>query len=98
MTIRRGIVRGYDRTNHTATVELAGAPATYLEGVPVSHALPWWTVTEASLCGVVFFDETDAQDACLAFVYGGGPPLDPHFDPDVGHRHRGLEDDGPLLP
>jgi hypothetical protein len=97
MTTLRGIVRGFDRDTHTATVELAGAPAAYLAGVPVSHALPWWTMIEGAQCGVVFFDETDAQDACLAFVYGGAPPADPHFDPEDGHRHTGADDDGPVL-
>jgi hypothetical protein len=97
MTILRGVVRGYDHANHTATVEVLGAQATYLRAVPVSHALGWWLLAEGAQCGIVFFDETDAQDACVAFVYGGQPVSDPHFDPSLGHRHRGLEDDAPVL-
>lgn len=97
MTILRGIVRGYDRTNHTATVEVAGAQTTYLNDVPVSHALGWWLLAAGAQCGIVFFDETDPHDACVAFVYGGQAPRDPHFDPSLGHRHRGLEDDGPQI-
>lgn len=97
MDIRRGVIRGYDRSSHTAIVQVLGAQATYREGIPVSHALGWWAVVVGGECGVVFFDETDAQDACVAFVYGGAPAHDPHFDPSLGHRHRGLEDDGPQL-
>ena len=97
MEIRRAVVRGYDRASHTATVELAGARVTYLD-VPVSHALGWWLMERGVQCGIVFFDETDPQDACLAFIYGGRPVRDPHFDPSLGHRHRGLEDDAPQLP
>ena len=97
MDIRRGIIRGYDRTDHTATVEVVGALATYLERVPVSHALGWWMVRAGVDCGIVFFDDTDPQDACIAFVYGGEAARDPRFDPSLGHRHRGLEDDGPKL-
>ena len=97
MEIRRGVIRGYDRASHTATVEVLGARATYLSGVPVSHALGWWLLAAGGLCGVVFFDETDPCDACLAFVYGGQPVRDPRFDPSLGHRHRGLEDDAPQL-
>jgi len=97
MDIRRGVVRGYDRTAHTATVEVVGAQAVYLDGVPVSHALGWWLMAVGVECGVVFFDESDPQDACVAFVYGGQPRRDPHFDPSLGHRDRGLEDDAPRL-
>jgi len=74
MDIRRGIIRGYDRETHAATVELWGAQVTYLDGVPVNHALDWWLVVEGAECGVVFFDESDPHDACLAFIYGGPPP------------------------
>jgi hypothetical protein len=97
MDIRRGVIRGYDRETHTATIEVAGAQTTYLDGVPVSHALGWWLVVEGAQCGIIFFDETDTSDACVAFIYGGQPPADPHFDPSLGHRHRGLPDDGPTL-
>lgn len=76
MSIRRGTVRAYDQTAHTASVELWGAQAQYLAGVPVSHALGAWLLVEGAECGVVFFDESDAQDACLAFIYGGAPPSD----------------------
>jgi len=95
--IRRGLIRNYDKATHTATVELWGGQVLYLDGVPVSHALAWWQMSDGIQCGVVFFDESDPQDACIAFVYGGTPPADPHFDPSIGHRHRGLEDDAPLL-
>jgi hypothetical protein len=77
MDIRRGVIRGFDRDSHSATVQVLGAQATYLEGIPVSHALGWWTVVVGAECGVVFFDETDAQDACVAFIYGGAPPPEP---------------------
>ncbi len=73
MDIRRAVIRGYDRQTHTAMVEILGAQATYLQGVPVSHGLDWWLVVEGARCGVVFFDETDTSDACLAFIYGGAP-------------------------
>ena len=97
MDIRRGVIRSYNQTEHTATVQLVGAQAIYLENIPVNHALSWWLVVAGADCGVVFFDETDPEDACVAFVYGGAPPADPHFDPALGHRHRGLADDGPVI-
>ncbi len=97
MEIRRGVIRAYDKATHSATVEVWGALVTYLDSVPVSHAIDWWLLQAGVECGVVFFDETDPQDACIAFVYGGAAPGDPHFDPSLGHRHRGLEDDGPAL-
>jgi hypothetical protein len=80
MNIKRGIIRGFNQTEHTATVQVLGAQATYLAGIPVSHALGWWLVVVGAECGVVFFDETDVQDACLAFIYGGAPPADPRFE------------------
>lgn len=97
MTIVRGVIRGYDRATHTATVEVLGGQPVYLRQAPLSHALDWWLAVPGAQCGIVFFDETDPQDACIAFIYGGPPPRDPHFDPSLGHRHRGLEDDGPVV-
>jgi len=97
MDIRRGIIRGYDKQSHSATIEVLGAQVVYLDAVPVSHALGWWLLAEGAECGIVFFDDTDPGDACVAFVYGGLPAGDPHFDPSLGHRHRGLEDDAPQL-
>jgi hypothetical protein len=97
MTILRGVIRGYSKDTNTASVEVAGGPAAYLDGVPVSHALSWWLLAAGVQCGVVFFDESDPHDACVAFVYGGAPQRDPHFDPSLGHRHRGLEDDAPEI-
>jgi hypothetical protein len=95
--IRRGVIRAFDRQAYTASVEVVGGPLAFLPGVPVSHALDPWVMRAGVACVIQFFDESDPADACVVGVYGGRPPRDPHFDPSLGHRHRGLEDDGPIL-
>lgn len=97
MMIVRGVIREYHKATHSASVELLGGQVIYLPEVPVSHALAWWQVARGAACGIVFFDESDPQDACVAFTYGGRPAPDPRFDPSLGHRHRGLEEDGPVV-
>ena len=40
MEIRKGSVRSFDAATYTATVQMAGSLATWLEGVPVSRGIP----------------------------------------------------------
>ncbi len=97
MIIRRAIIRDYDKATHTATIEVWGGLATWLENVPVSHQVNWWNLTAGTQCAALFFDDTDQQDAVIVATYSGTQPRDPRFDPSTGHKHRGVTDDGPTL-
>jgi len=90
MEIRRGRIRGFDRATYTATVEILGSFGRYLTGVPVAHHIALKELIPGRECGVVFFDEANQVDGCVAFLWSGQPeplspralPSDPHADDD----------------
>src|SRR3989304_3197539 len=73
MEIRRGIVKAFDPASYTATVQVVGSLGNWLAGVPEAKHLSAGLLTSGARCGVIFFDPTNPQDACLAFVYEGAP-------------------------
>lgn len=91
------VIRAYDRQTHTATVQPEGS-TTYLHNIPVAHHLQWWHMQIGYTCALFLFDPSDITNACIAFVFGNTPPDDPRFDPIIGHQHRGIQDDAPVLP
>ncbi len=73
MELRRGIIKAFDPATYTATVQVAGSLGNWLAGVPVAKHLAAGLLSPGSRCGVLLFDPTNPQDACLAFVYEGAP-------------------------
>lgn len=73
MELRRGIIKAFDPATYTATVQVVGSLGNWLGGVPVAKHLAAGLLSPGSRCGVIFFDPTNPQDACLAFVYEGAP-------------------------
>lgn len=67
--IKKGIVKGFDSGNYTATVQIAGSLSVWLEGVPVSRGIPSAEMVEGRGCAVIFLDETNPQDAVLIAVH-----------------------------
>lgn len=72
MDIKRGIVKSFDAATYTASVQLVGSPV-WLTGLPVAKHLAAGILSAGTRCGVIFFDESNPTDACLAFVYDGTP-------------------------
>lgn len=73
MDIRRGIIRAFDSGTYLADVQIVGSMATILTGVPVAKQIGAELLTSGTKCGVLFFDETNPADGCVAFVYDGVP-------------------------
>jgi hypothetical protein len=69
MTVRRGELKAFDATTYTATVQVAGSLAVWLEGVPVARNIPSAELVAGRRCAIVFFDEANPQDAVLVAVY-----------------------------
>ncbi len=69
MNLRQGIVKSFDVGSYTATVQVAGSLAVWLEGVPVSRGIPQTEMTAGRRCALVFFDDTNPGDAVLVAVY-----------------------------
>ncbi|MHB0877696.1 MAG: hypothetical protein ACYC5O_16795 [Anaerolineae bacterium] len=64
----RAIVREFDQTGHTATVQPLGSGATYLHAVPVSKEVGVLAAGERVL--VVIIDSHNAGDAVVLCRYG----------------------------
>ncbi|MFQ5879433.1 MAG: hypothetical protein ACE5IZ_04600 [Dehalococcoidia bacterium] len=67
--VRRGLVKSFDATAYTATVQVAGSLSVWLEGVPVARNIATTEVVAGRRCAILFFSETDPKDAVVVAVY-----------------------------
>ncbi len=67
--IKKGVIKAFDSGTYTATVQIAGSLSVWLEGVPVSRAIPSAEMVAGRNCAVIFLDECNPQDAVVAAVY-----------------------------
>ena len=69
MQVRKGVIKGFDSETYKATVQVAGSLSVWLEGVPVARNIPSSEMVSGRWCALLFFDETNPQDAVVAAVY-----------------------------
>ena len=69
MEVRKGVVKGFDSGSYQATIQVAGSLSVWLEGVPVARNIPSSEMVAGRHCALIFFDETNPQDAVLVAVY-----------------------------
>ena len=69
MTVRKGVVKGFNATDYTATVQLAGSLSVWLYKVPVARNIPSAEMVDGRSCSVIFFDESNRDDAVAVAVY-----------------------------
>jgi hypothetical protein len=69
MGIRKAVIKAFDSGTYTATVQVAGSLAVWLEGVPVARNIAAAEAVVGRSCAVIFFDEANPQDAVVAAVY-----------------------------
>ena len=69
MEILKGSLRSFDAGAHTATIQIAGSLATWLEGVPVSRSIPGAAMVSGRACAVILFDPANPRDAVVAAVW-----------------------------
>lgn len=72
-TISRAIIKSYDVATHTATVQIAGSLAVWLDAVPVSDAISPADVVAGRECGVIFFTDDNPTDAAVVTVHNALP-------------------------
>ncbi len=68
--IHKATIRSFDADAHTATIQITGSLATWLDGVPVARNIPAAHVTDDRTCAVLFFDAGNPSDAVVLAVYG----------------------------
>ncbi|MBI4289768.1 MAG: hypothetical protein HY671_15235 [Chloroflexi bacterium] len=69
MNVKRGIVKGFDAAAYKATVQIGGSLSVWLGDVPVARNIPAAEMVTGRRCAVLFFDETNPQDAVVVGVY-----------------------------
>ena len=69
MKMRKGIIRHFEQSNYTATVQLAGSYKVYLEDIAVARNIPSAEMVTGRKAAVMFFDEYNVREAVLVAVY-----------------------------
>jgi hypothetical protein len=72
-TIARATIKSYDATTHSATVQIAGSLAVWLDGVPVSDGIAPADVVAGRECGVIFFTDDNPADAAIVTIHNAVP-------------------------
>ncbi len=69
MNVKKGELIGFNSTDYTATVKLAGSHRAYLEDVTVARNIPVAEMVAGRKIAIVFFDEHNAKEAVIIAVY-----------------------------
>ena len=70
MEMLKATIRSFNADAYTATVQISGSLATWLDGVPVARNIAARHLTAGRACAVVFFDASNPADAVVLAVYG----------------------------
>lgn len=66
---RQAILKSFNGTNYTATVQLVGSSQAYLENLVVARNIPSAEMVAGREVAVMFFDLMRAADAVVAAVW-----------------------------
>ena len=69
MRLRKGVLRSFNSSNYTATVQLASSYKVYLEDITVARNLPSAEMVSGRKVAVIFFDEHNPKEAVVIAVY-----------------------------
>ena len=69
MRLKKGVLKGFNSGDYTATVQLASSYKVYLEDVAVARNLPSAEMVAGRKVVVVFFDEHNVKEAVVVAVY-----------------------------
>ena len=69
MNIKQAILKTFNSSNYTATVQLVGSSQAYLENILVARNIPATELIAGRELAVLFFDEFRASDAVVAAVW-----------------------------
>jgi hypothetical protein len=69
MKLRKAVLRSFNSTDYTATVQLAGSYKVYLEDIAVARNLSAAEMTPGRKTAVLFFDEHNPKEAVVIAVY-----------------------------
>jgi len=67
--IRKGILKAFDSTPYTATVQIEGSLSVWLEDVPVNRGIETADMVTGRAVCVIFLDESNPSDAVVVAVW-----------------------------
>ena len=69
MRLKKGVLKSFNSSAYTATVQLASSYKAYVEDVAVARNIPTAEMTLGRKVAIVFFDEHNVKEAVLITVY-----------------------------
>jgi len=69
MRLRRAVLKSFNSSNYTATIQLIGSYKVYLEEITVARNLPSAEMAPGRKVAVIFFDEHNPKEAVVVAVY-----------------------------
>jgi len=69
MRLRRAVLKSFNSSNYTATIQLIGSYKVYLEDITVARNLPSAEMATGRKVAVIFFDEHNPKEAVVVTVY-----------------------------
>jgi len=69
MRVKKGVLKNFNSSTYTATVQLASSYKVYLEDVTVARNLPTAEMTAGRKVAVILFDEHNPKEAVVVAVY-----------------------------
>ena len=69
MRLKKGVLKSFNSSNYTATVQLASSYKVYLEDVAVARNLQSAEMVTGRKVAVIFFDEHNPKEAVVIAVY-----------------------------
>ena len=69
MRLRKAVLRSFNSSDYTATVQIASSFKVYLEDITVARNLPSAEMIAGRKVAVIFFDEHNPKEAVVAAVY-----------------------------
>jgi hypothetical protein len=67
--IKKAIIKSFNSSLYTATVQLAGSRKVYLENIAVARNIPAAEMTAGRKAAILFFDESNPKEALVIAVY-----------------------------
>ncbi len=67
--IKKAILKSFDSTTYTASVQIWGSLSMWLKEVPVSRAIPSAEMQVGRACAILFFSPANPKDAVVVAVW-----------------------------
>jgi hypothetical protein len=67
--IVKGILKAFDSTPYTATVQIEGSLSVWLEDIPVNRGIATGDMVTGRAVCVIFLDESNPDDAVVVAVW-----------------------------